>query len=142
MNTIMKKKMIAMPVVGYDGMDSKLSEHFGRSPGFIVADIEGRELTYLNTGRARGASECAPITALARAGARVVVAKSMGRGAMQRCHVAGMQILQATGGTVSEVLQLLRDGQSPDFPDAALCNHHSHHSDGKGGCGHGEDASC
>lgn len=128
MNTVMKieRIRIAIPVVGFDGIDSQVSQHFGRAPGFIVADSSGGELTYLDTLKARRASECAPVRALVSAGSRVVVAKSMGRGAMQRCHDAGMQILHATGSTVGEILEQYRSECCCDFPDSKLCGHHSH----------------
>lgn len=117
---------IAIPVVGFDGIDSEVSEHFGRAPGFIVADSGGGELTYLDTVKARRASECAPVRALVSAGSRVVVAKSMGRGAMQRCHDAGMRILHASGSTVGEILEQYRSECCCDFPDSRLCEHHTH----------------
>jgi predicted Fe-Mo cluster-binding NifX family protein len=51
MNRLMKiqKKLIAMPVSGYDGVDSKVSVHFGKSRGFIIIDEGGGELSYLDT---------------------------------------------------------------------------------------------
>jgi predicted Fe-Mo cluster-binding NifX family protein len=137
-----QKKLIAIPVSGYDGIHSKVSGHFGKSRGFIITDEAGGELTYLDTAKVRGASECAPITALVRAGARVVVAKSMGRGALRRCHEAGMQILEANGATVKEVLDLYQSGQTADFPDTALCAHHSHGSVGEDECHTNKASAC
>lgn len=128
MNTVIKiqRTRIAIPVVGFDGIDSEVSEHFGRAPGFIVADISGGELTYLDAAKARRASECAPVRALVSAGSRVVVAKSMGRGAMLRCHNSGMRILHASGSTVGEILEQYRSEGCCDFPDSRLCEHHTH----------------
>ncbi len=128
MNIITKKETVrlAMPVNRYDGLDSTLSQHFGKAPGFIVVDATGGELTYLDSAKARRASECAPIQALVSAGSRVVLANSMGRGAMARCLAAGMQILQAEGQTVAEVLEAYRGQHCPDFPDDAICSHHEH----------------
>lgn len=136
-----QRTRIAIPVVGYDGIHSVVSGHFGRARGFIVADSGGGELTYLDTAKARRASECAPVQALIAAGSRVVVAKSMGRGALQRCHQAGMRILLAVGGTVGEVLESYRREQCPDFPDSSLCEHHTKdaHDHGHHGRGHGLD---
>lgn len=131
MKNIMKKQTVrlAMPVNRYDGLNSKLSQHFGKAPGFIVVDASGGDLTYLDTARARRASECAPVQALVSAGSKIVLANSMGRGAMARCHSAGMQILQAEGATVAEVLEAYRGQHCPDFPDEALCSHHTHTDD-------------
>lgn len=135
MNNIMKIETVrlAMPVNRYDGLNSKLSQHFGKAPGFIIVDASGGELTYLDAAKARRASECAPVQALVSAGSKVVLARSMGRGAMARCHAAGMQILLAQGATVAEVLEAYRGQHCPDFPDDALCSHHAHtHSHGEG----------
>jgi predicted Fe-Mo cluster-binding NifX family protein len=129
MNAYIKndRSSIAIPVVSYNGIDSRVSKHFGNAPGFIVTDQCGSEFTYLDTAKARQASECAPVRSLASAGSKVVIACGMGRGAMQRCHAAGMRILHTTGGTtVAEVLEAYRRQACPDFPDAALCSHRKH----------------
>ena len=103
-----------------------------------LADDTGGEYTYLDTAKVRKGSECAPVQALASAGSKVVIACGMGRGAMQRCHNAGMRILHTTGGmTVADVLESYRSSDCPDFPDSALCSHHKHnhdHSHDAGGC--------
>lgn len=128
MKNSMKKEPVrlAMPVHRYDGLNSTLSQHFGKAPGFIVVDASGGDLTYLNTAIARRARECAPVQALVSAGSKIVLANSMGRGAMNRCHSAGMQILQAKGATVADVLEAYRGQHCPNFPDDALCSHHEH----------------
>jgi predicted Fe-Mo cluster-binding NifX family protein len=128
MDIFIKKETvrIAIPVMGYDGLNSKVSAHFGNAPGFIVVDGNGSELTYLDTAKARRPSECAPVHALVQAGSKLVIASSMGRGAMERCHSAGLQILHAVGNTVAEVLAAYRSQHCPDFPDDALCAHHDH----------------
>ena len=137
MTTFIKinRSRIAIPVVGYDGIDSRVSKHFGSAPGFIVTDDTGGEFTYLEPAKVKQGSECAPVHALASAGSKVVIASGMGRGAMQRCHNAGMRILHTVGGdTVADVLEAYRAQSCPDFPDSALCAHHKHeheHHDGE-----------
>jgi predicted Fe-Mo cluster-binding NifX family protein len=136
MNKDEKPVMIALPVVRSDGLQSLISDHFGKAPGFIVADTSGSTAAYLDAAEHRGASECAPIQALARAGAGIVAAKSMGKGALRRCHEAGMRIFQAEGRTVADCLARIANDSITDFPDEALCHHAhegAHAGHGKGG---------
>jgi len=123
----MNKQRIAIPVSGNSGLNSMISGHFGRAPGFFVVNTDGTQAEYLISQEAKAASECAPITALARAGAKLVAAHSMGKGALQRCHQAGMQIYQTQAQRVVDLLADLEKGVLNDFPDSALCNHASGH---------------
>ncbi len=125
---------VAIPVIKDAGLASKVSGHFGKSRGFIVVDSDGAHGQYIDSKLARQAHECAPIRALARNGSRVILCRSMGRGALTRCHEAGMRIYSAgEGETVDEVLATFRAGLCPDFPDSALCTHthqgHPEHDD-------------
>jgi predicted Fe-Mo cluster-binding NifX family protein len=137
MNTDEKPIMIALPVDHSDGLQSLISDHFGKAPGFIVADASGSTALYLDAAKHRGASECAPIEALTRAGARIVAAKSMGKGALRRCHEAGMRIFQAEGRTVADYLARIASDSVTDFPDDSIC-HHAHEG---AHAGHGKKAS-
>jgi predicted Fe-Mo cluster-binding NifX family protein len=124
---------VAIPVIKDAGLASKVSSHFGKSRGFIVVDSDGAHCEYLDTKQARQAHECAPIRALADSGSRVILCRSMGRGALVRSHEAGLRIY-TTGEseTVADVLAAFRTGQCPDFPDSALCSHAHHDQDDHG----------
>ncbi|WP_269524360.1 NifB/NifX family molybdenum-iron cluster-binding protein [Coraliomargarita parva] len=141
MNTIESTNLgrvvrIAVPVLKQAGLGSQISAHFAKAPGFLIVDSDGGNESYLVTAESREPSECAPIRALARAGAKVLICHGIGQGALARCHEAGMQILKAEGFTVSEALASFRDGACPDFPDGQLCCNHSDHHD------HGESCGC
>lgn len=115
-------------------MDSEVSAHFGRAPGFMTLFTDGSELEFHESRLLREASECAPISALAAVKVRFVVAKSMGKGALRRCHEAGFQIFKTEAGTVAELLSEMGQGLWVDFPDDALCSsthdHGGHKSQG------------
>ncbi|MDQ8196021.1 NifB/NifX family molybdenum-iron cluster-binding protein [Coraliomargarita sp. SDUM461004] len=126
-NTITR---IAIPVRNNAGLLSKVSAHFGKSPGFIVVDSNGENCHYLDTKSARLQHECAPIRALVQDGGRVILCQSMGRGALARSHEAGLRIYKAKPNSlVAETLSAYHQGDCPDFPDSALCSHvHHEHS--------------
>ena len=113
----------AVPVNRDQGLDSRGSSHFGRAPGFLTLFSDGYGLQFHDSRSTRQASECAPITTLVAANIRFVAAKSMGRGALERCHQAGLQIFHTQVRTVNELLLEIQRGSLVDFPDDALCNH-------------------
>lgn len=123
---------LAIPVISNEGLESRVSRHFGKSPGFIVVDSDGGNWEFLESKTERRSHECAPIRGLVERGSRALLCCSMGRGALARSHEAGLQIYQATGGPlVRDALEAFRAGACPDLPDSALCNHgHSHEEAG------------
>lgn len=124
---------VALPVVKDAGLESRVSEHFGKSHGFIIVDSDGENCEYIDTREQRRGHECAPIRALAEHGCRALLCHSMGRGALARSHEAGFHIYKAAGGkVVADVLEAFRSGQCPDLPDSALCSHSHDHDHGHG----------
>ncbi|EDY84604.1 hypothetical protein VDG1235_4236 [Verrucomicrobiia bacterium DG1235] len=95
-------------------------------------DSDGENCEYIESDAVRLPSECAPIHALVKGGARAVLCRGMGRGALGRCHAAGILIGQSVGRTVFEALENHNLGRSIDFPDSSLCSH----GDSCGGDGH------
>ncbi len=122
---------LALPVLGNDGLNSLLSDHFGRAPGFLVIDVDGGRPEYL-TGASCHSHECAPVDALIAAGADAVLARGMGAGALSRCRAAGLRVLEAKGESVGEALVAFLEGQSNILPKSALCHH------GEMSCHHAE----
>lgn len=126
----------AVPVVNDGGLDARVSGHFGRAPGFMTLWSDGSGATFHDSRSSRQASECAPVSMLSAEKVVCVAAKSMGKGALHRCHQAGLRIYQTQAASVRELLVEIRDGVLIDFPDEALCGHahddhaHTHHSDG------------
>ncbi len=116
---------LAMPVLKNAGLESRISQHFGKACGFIILNSDGSNCEYLDTKASRRSNECAPIRALVEHGSKVLLCCSMGRGALTRSHEAGLLILQANSGdSVADVLNAFQKGRCNDFPDNALCLHH------------------
>lgn len=128
MNAVINTTQIAVPVSRDCGIDSPVSGHFGKAPGFVIVDSEGKAACYCRSKEIRGASECAPIDELNKLGVQLVVARSMGRGALRRCHEAGFKILRSEATTVAGVVDAYRNGLCMDFPDTAICDHHGEHA--------------
>ena len=118
---------LAVPVIADRGLDSVVSGHFGKAPGFMTIMSDGSDAGYLDSRSSRQPSECAPIFKLSKAGVKLVLARSMGRGALSRCHEAGIKIYQTQAGSLRDLLHEIASGALVDFPDSALCSHGSEH---------------
>ena len=122
--------LIAYPVLGSEGLQSKISTHFGRAPCFLAVETRDHACQAYATDELRADGECAPLRALARLGVREVHCAHMGRGALQRCLEHRLQVFHTTASTVEAALTARAAGLCPDLPDEALCaGHHdeSHH---------------
>lgn len=123
---------MAVPVASNIGLDSPISSHFGRAPGFMTLQSDGTDLVFHDSCLSRKASECAPVSMFVAEDVEFVVAKSMGKGALNRCHQAGLLIFQTGASSIAELLEAMQGGPLMDFPDDALCSHsheggsHSH----------------
>lgn len=120
---VLLKERVAFPVISNLGLNSRINPHFGKAKGFVVVDFDGGNLEYHDAGQLREPSECAPVSGLVKCGAKAVLCRGMGRGALARCHSAGLKIGQSVGRTVEEGLENLNLGRSIDFPDSSLCDH-------------------
>lgn len=123
---------VAIPVLSDKGVASRVNAHFGKSRGFVVVNSDGSDFVYLKTNDIREVDECAPIAGLAASGARALLCVGMGRGARARCDTAGLQVYQAEGVTVGDVLSRLSSGLIGDFPESSICSQNEGHSCGGG----------
>ena len=121
---------LAMPVLEDAGLESRINAHFGKSKAFVVVDCDGNNYRYFEADALRQASECAPISGLVGNGAKAVMCRGMGKGAMARCSQAGLVLLDAPGSTVGECIANFLQGLAEDFPDSSICSH------GESCCGH------
>jgi predicted Fe-Mo cluster-binding NifX family protein len=107
------------------GLDSPISPHFGKAPGFLLAAADGGSCVFIDAVAARREGECAPLAALLERGCGTVLCRSMGRGALRRARQAGLRVLYAgPWRTAREALCGLAAGRCPEFSEDRLCGHH------------------
>jgi predicted Fe-Mo cluster-binding NifX family protein len=126
-----------IPVTENRGLQSRINEHFGKSPCHAIVDIETRTVEVLDKNEGCD-GHCAPIPLLIEKGVKLVLCKKIGQSAADRFRQSGIQVKRTTAFTVQEALveQSLRF--LPDITEKDLCHKHHHHEHGSGG-GHCAD---
>jgi len=122
---------VGFAVQSSEGIESKVYDHFGSSPAFIIVDIEGKEVLTVNNKdlhHAHGA--CNPIMALDGKSVDAIVVGGIGSGALMKLNALGIKVYGAGAPTVKENLALLSENKLQEFSVDNACRAH------QGGCGH------
>ena len=122
---------VCIPVAEYCGLESLVYGHFGSAPVFALVDSETMEIVPMgNQDEGHVHGQCSPVKALAGAKPDAVVVGGIGGGALMGLRQAGIKVYQATGGTVAEMVALLKNGGLKEVAPEHTCG------------GHGEGAGC
>ena len=97
----------ALPVMTFEGLSSKVFEHFGRSESFAIIEIDGDQIlsvSAINIGSSPDGNEIKPAELLADHGVNVVLTSNIGP-----CHTnpildRGIRLYSGANGTVKEAL--------------------------------------
>ena len=113
-----------------EGMESKVYDHFGSAPVFIIVDTEGKEVQTVNNknlDHVHGA--CNPVMALDGKSVDAVVVGGIGAGAIMKLNALGIKVFGAAARTVKENLELLTENRLSELTIDNSCRGHA------GGCG-------
>ena len=122
---------VGFAVQSSEGIDSKVYDHFGSAPAFIIVDAEGKEVVIVQNKdlhHAHGA--CNPIMALDGKRVDAMVVGGIGAGALMKLNELGIRVYRAGAATVKENLALLREDRLQEVSVHNSCRAH------EGGCGH------
>ena len=133
--TISMRKEIAMKVgfavQGNEGVESRVYDHFGSAPAFIIVDTEGKDvLTVNNKDLHHVHGACNPIMALDGKSVDAMVVGGIGAGALTKLNGLGIKVYGAGAPTVKENLALLGDNKLQELSVYNSCRSH------QGECGH------
>ena len=120
------------------GLDGQVSAHFGRCPFYVVAVVDGREVTDARVVQNPNASRHQP-GAMPRfiqgLGADAILAGGMGPRAIDMFDAMGIEVATGASGRVSDVVTAFLEGR---FQGVVPCEHDAH--GGHDGCGSHGDA--
>jgi ArsR family transcriptional regulator len=122
---------VGFAVQNNDGMKSRVYDHFGSAPAFVIVDTEGKEVLTVNNRdlhHAHGA--CNPIMALDGKSVDAMVVGGIGAGAINKLNAMGVKVYAAGAPTVKENLELLSQDKLEELSSNNACRAH------QGGCGH------
>ena len=130
---------ICIPVKKDQGLESKVSAHFGSAPMFLLvdSDTQGCE-PIVNANQHHQHGMCRPLAMLGGHDVDAVVVGGIGRGAFLGLRRAGIAVLLSDRKTVDETLRALQAGELAEVDDSVVCAHHGQgHGHGPHGHGHG-----
>jgi len=114
-----------------EGIESKVYDHFGSAPAFIIVDTEQKDvLTVDNKDLHHVHGACNPIMALDGKSVDAMVVGGIGAGALVKLNAIGIKVYGAGASTVKENLGLLNENKLQELSVYNSCRSH------QGECGH------
>lgn len=128
---------VCFPVAQNHGLESRVFNHFGSAPLFLVVDTGDRtisEVVNRDLGHHHGA--CQPLKALGATRVDAVAVGGIGAGALSGLTRAGLKVYQAQSGTVADNLAQLSAEGLPELTAQQVCGGHGHGHGHGHGCAH------
>lgn len=123
---------ICFPVETLQGLDSKVYEHFGSAPGFVIVDTDVNTVEEIDNGDMHHAhGMCQPLKALGGRPVDAIAVSGIGRGALTKLHALGIRVFRASVDSVGQNIRLFLEKTLPEFDARLTCAGHS-----GGGCAH------
>ena len=122
---------VGFAVQSNEGIESRVYNHFGSAPAFIIVDTEDKDVLAVNNRdlhHVHGA--CNPVMALDGKSVDAMVVGGIGAGAIAKLNAIGVRVYQAGALTVKENLSLLRESKLQELSIFHACQAH------QGQCGH------
>lgn len=123
---------IAITCENQDGLESRVAQHFGRSPYFAFVDLEGRDvksIEILANPFVNGHSHGQVPQFIRDHNATVVLSGGMGRGAISFFEEYQIETATGASGTLQETLERFFNGE---LDKAAPCRDSEEHGHGHG----------
>ena len=123
---------ICFPTETLQGLESRVYEHFGSAPGFVIVDTELQSVEEINNNDLHHAhGMCQPLKALGGREVDAVAVGGIGMGALMKLQAQGIRVFRVTEGTVEQNIQFIQKKKLPEFDARFTCAGHT-----GGGCGH------
>ena len=150
---ISNDNLICLPVIQDEGLDSKLSKHFGRAPYHLLIDTKTGETELLiklltgqgrrqchgegqglgtpigdghGHGHGRDHGKCQPVEPLLERKVGAVLCRGFGRGAYEKMKRNGISVWITKADTAGEALKDWREGKLLPVLEDQLCSGKHH----------------
>lgn len=118
---------VCFPVQHDEGMNSRVFNHFGSAPKFLVVDIETNETAAIvNRDQHHSHGACNPLKALDGAAIDAVIVGGIGAGALTKLNQAGVRVFRAEPGTIQENIELFKSSSLSEYGMQSCCSGHAH----------------
>ncbi|NLP45038.1 MAG: diguanylate cyclase [Peptococcaceae bacterium] len=116
---------ICIPVEKNNGLESKIYNHFGSAPLFLIFDAETKELIKeINNGDlGHQHGMCQPMKALGGEQVNAVIVGGIGPGAIKGLNQQGIKAYKPKSPLISDNIELLKNNKLEQYTDIISCNH-------------------
>ena len=120
---------ICIPVNEDQGTESRVCEHFGSAPLFMIVDTESGACRAIpNSNAHHGHGMCMPLAALRGEKIDGMAVGGIGKGALSKLRAAGIQVFLSGRPTVGETVAAFQAGTLQQVTPATACGqHHGQH---------------
>lgn len=121
---------ICIPTQDSRGLDSKVCEHFGSAPHFVIYETESQTFSVIdNQDQEHVHGMCRPLGQIGMENLDVVICGGMGVRAIGRLVEAGMKAYRTTrdGITVREILKQYQENSLEEITVDSACRNHGCH---------------
>ncbi len=119
---------ICFPVENDKGLDSKIFDHFGSAPYFLIYDISSNKVEIINNHNYAHEHEmCDPVAALGRSRVDAVICLGMGLRAINKLGDAGIKVYRSDADTIAEALKEFQGGKLAELSIDESCRQHGCH---------------
>jgi predicted Fe-Mo cluster-binding NifX family protein len=116
---------ICIPTIDNNGLESRAHGHFGSAPFFAVLDTDtGDVQIQANAGQRHRHGQCSPAAHVDTLHVDAVVCHGMGKRALASFERENVEVLIATGETVSDILTEARDNKLRKLTAEEACGGH------------------
>ena len=124
---------VCFPVQINEGIESRVYNHFGSAPMFIVVDTNTHDVaTVANRDEHHEHGACNPLRALGSHTVDAVIVGGIGGGALSRLNQSGIRVFRAGAASIRENLVLFLAMQLSEYTLEQCCGGHT----AGGGCAH------
>ncbi len=96
---------VFIPTEKYEGLQSKVFDHFSRAPYFIIYDMEKNAVDVIVTlNKSHPHDKCSPITLINKHSCDVVLCRSIGSKAVTELSELGIKVYKSKGSNLKDVL--------------------------------------
>lgn len=117
--------LICVPSLDQEGLKSKISQHFGKTPYFVLIKYEDGKIEnvqVLESQAKHTGGSMTPGEFIANSGAKTLLCGNLGPKAVQMLQNAGIEVFTGASGTVIEALQDWAEGKLKQASMDSACS--------------------
>ena len=116
---------MCIPIIEDQGINSKISGHFGSAPFSLVVDTESeRCYSIANRNQHHDHGMCQPLATLRGESLDALAVAGIGTGALEKLQLARIQVFRTRHTTAAETLAAFKGGQLELITPGAACHNH------------------